>query len=78
MFKFCCIITSLIFMGCSDYKLHNLTDDVNEPSEVIVDSADPEPEVEPEPETEPDPVVEEDTAVIEEPEPDPPPEYPDS
>ena len=72
MFKFCCIIVAIILSGCSDYKIHNLTDAAGTPSEMTIDSAEPEvePDVEPEPE-------QEDTSVIEEPEPDPPPEYPD-
>jgi hypothetical protein len=70
--------TALIFIvGCSDYKIHNLNDDATSPSTPIVDSADPtpDPEIEPDPILDPEP--EEDTAVVEEPDPDPPPEYPD-
>jgi hypothetical protein len=52
----------LVFLaGCSDYKIHALSDDVSEPGDIIVDSAEPQPEPEPEPEPdtsppEPDPV----------------------
>ena len=46
-------------VGCSDYKIHTLTDDVAEPGSITVDSAEPDPEPEPEPDTappEPNPV----------------------
>jgi hypothetical protein len=52
----------LVFLAsCSDYKIHALGDDVSEPGDIIVDSAEPQPGPEPEPEPdtsppEPDPV----------------------
>ena len=52
----------LVFLAsCSDYKIHALSDDVSEPGDIIVDSAEPQPGPEPEPEPdtsppEPDPV----------------------
>jgi hypothetical protein len=77
MIKICCIMGTIILIGCSDYKIHNLRDDVTPGHEVVVDTAEPELEVEEEPTQPSEPETEEDTAVIEEPEPDPPPVYPD-
>ena len=53
------VLSLVLLTGCSDYKIHTLNDDVSEPGDIIVDSAEPEPEPEPEPDTappEPDPV----------------------
>ena len=51
------IMCVLALSGCSDYKIHAINDDVHEPVDIIVDSAEPEPE--PAPDTappEPEPV----------------------
>jgi hypothetical protein len=77
MLKICLIIGSVILAGCSDYKIHDLRDNVSESPDVTIDSADPYPDIEVDPEPSVDIEDEDDTAVIEEPEPDPPPEYPD-
>ena len=45
------IFYALFLISCSDYKIHSINDDVREPIDIIVDSAEPEPE--PAPDTSP-------------------------